>query len=225
MEYPGSVSRELDEQLRSREVIRHGHFSFARNERPFQLHGRIFVNPRAIFWDYEIRLRAVQALMDNIPNPMRDLIEVVAGPATGGAILASDLSWLISASRPPGQPKVGAVFFTKAGKDEAGADDYILHPSDYHLVASRNVLLVDDVRHRGHTFALCANRIRQAEGNILATAQIIDRGYKNPLPIASGGPGLGTARPNFTVLTLDPDPLYERKDCPMCQLGERITLF
>ena len=202
----------LIELLRSSEVILNGHFKFGQGLH--ERHGRVYVNPRAIFRDYSVSIQASQELLAQIDKEIVDQAEVVAGPVTGGVVLARDLSGLISANRDLRKPPVKTVFFEKSYDGL-----YELTRSDERVVEGKNVLLVDDVRHLNRTFAVCINRLHSAGAKVIATAEIVDRITKGRLPIVQGEP------PNFCVGQLPEMELYTRADCPMCGQGVPITKF
>jgi pyrimidine operon attenuation protein/uracil phosphoribosyltransferase len=205
-------------------AIMHGHFRFGkgRDER----HGQIYIHGRRLFNKPFASKWLAQALVQILPRKFNSLeegdqdkrVEIVAGPQTAGIILARDLAEFLSTARKVGQPDVEAMFL-----DKDGDGGYRIHNSDMpRLVDSsqspvrpRRILLVDDVRHRGATLAACYGEISAAEGEVVATAQLIDRGLRT-LPI-----GL----PNFYVGQTDPQELYEPRNCPMCAEDKPFTMF
>jgi orotate phosphoribosyltransferase len=204
-------SQAITKLLHDSSVILHGHFRFGRKGSIDERHGTMYVNPRAIFRNWQTSWQLVQALFEKIPAEIRDKIQVVAGPVTGGVVLARDLSGLTSTNRDLKLPGVETVFLSPS---EGG---YEITPSDQKILEEKNVLLVDDVLHRGRTMVICASRIMEAGGAVIATAEIVDRGLQT-LPIR-GNPE------NFFVEKLGPDTLYKVSECPMCKAGEPITRF
>jgi hypothetical protein len=100
----------------------------------------MYVNPRAIFRNWQTSWQLVQALFEKIPAEIRDKIQVVAGPVTGGVVLARDLSGLTSTNRDLKLPGVETVFLSPS---EGG---YEITPSDQKILEEKNVfLVVDDV--------------------------------------------------------------------------------
>src|SRR5258705_13357898 len=113
-----------------------GHFDFGNG-----FHGRVYLNPHQLFRYPSTIWRFAQDLIDILPAPLLDQAEVVAGPATGGALLAHTVAGLLD-SRPaiPRTPAKFAPFMVDAYLDRGRSRYY------RQQVAGRNVLLVDDVR-------------------------------------------------------------------------------
>jgi len=130
----------------SRAVMENGHFRFG--SRKHEQHGAVYVNPRRLFNRAYASKWLANALYDVLPTEIRQQTEIVGGPPTGGVIVVRDLSDEISTKRKKNEPEVEGLFFSK------DADDVItLHEEDRERVKGRRILLVDDVRHRGATFA------------------------------------------------------------------------
>jgi orotate phosphoribosyltransferase len=207
----------LISQLNSCGAVVHGHFAFNELTRD-EMHGALYINPRAIFRNYADSISMVQALKDSIPQHVRDSVEVIAGPATGGAILARDLSMLLSNDRPLTSSPLSTMFFTK-GPD----GDYELTPSDSEFVDGKTVMVVDDIRHIGKTIALCALQVMSAGGVVLATASVVDRCHPHPFKVHSrDGSGVDI---HYSAVSIPHDHLYSRFDCPMCKARKPITRF
>jgi orotate phosphoribosyltransferase len=204
---------EVRKLLDGNDLVRYGHFrinEFTSKER----HTSVYVNPRAIFRDYSVGLKAVHMLLDRITFDVRSQIDVVAGPATGGVIIARDISGLMDAVRDLKHKPIKTIFLTK---DQEGL--YELHESDREFVQGKNVLLVDDVRYTGDSLAICAMRIKDAGGVVVATGEIIDRGVKAIVP----NPFVDAK--NFWALQMELDMLYKPSECPMCLRKVPFTRF
>ncbi|HXH26086.1 MAG TPA: hypothetical protein VNI78_12600, partial [Vicinamibacterales bacterium] len=74
---------------------------------------------------------------------------------------------------------------------------------------------VDDIRNTGQTLAQCADRIREAGGHVLATAEIYDR--LEAIVDASV--------PNYALAEYKAPDNYPVDSCPLCQAGVPITMF
>jgi orotate phosphoribosyltransferase len=166
--------REALEWLEASNAILRGHFRFGKGEQ--ERHGDLYVNPRRLFGKPYASKWLTEGLRNAIPIDVRNSIEAVAGPASCGIIVARDLADFITTDRPlissRNEPagEVEAVFLYKDWDRVYG-----LHPSDVERVSGKKVLLVDDVLHRGHTFAACIGAIRHAGGDVVATAELINR--------------------------------------------------
>src|SRR5687767_2062936 len=81
-------------------LMRRGHFDFGNG-----YHGRVYLNPHQLFRQPSTIWRFAQDLIDVLPAAMLAQVEVVAGPATGGALLAHTVAGLLDSrrhlSRPP----------------------------------------------------------------------------------------------------------------------------
>ena len=77
------------------------------------------------------------------------------------------------------------------------------------------MLLVDDVRNTGQTFARCAALVKEAGGTVIATAEIYDRLEAM----------IETGVPNFALAEYKAPPNYRATECPLCAAGQPITTF
>lgn len=83
------------------------------------------------------------------------------------------------------------------------------------LVKGRRVLLADDVRNTGRTFARCAALVERAGGTVVATVAIVDRLAADvTLPV-----------PNVALVEYQGPPNYPAASCPLCAGGMPITEF
>ena len=83
-----------------------GHFDFGNG-----YHGRLYLNPHQLFRYPSTIWRFAQDLIDVLPAEVRDQTEVVAGPATGGALLAHTVAGLLDSRRAiGGTPTMFAPF-------------------------------------------------------------------------------------------------------------------
>ena len=192
-------------KLQESEVLmRRGHFDYGNG-----YHGRVYLNPHQLFKYPSTIWRLAQDLMDIIPADVLERTEVVAGPATGGALLAHTIAGLLDGRRPLGNPPCSFAPFTPA--DEG----FVLRGFYAKQMAGRRVLIADDVRNTGKTLERCAELVRQAGGTVLATAVICDRMET----IVDAG------APNYSLVEYPAPENYPAGDCPMCSAGEPITTF
>jgi orotate phosphoribosyltransferase len=82
-------------------------------------------------------------------------------------------------------------------------------------VLGRRVLIVDDVRNTGQTFARCAALVRDGGGTVIATAEIYDR--------MEAVMDIGV--PNFALAEYKAPDNYPEKACPLCHAGVPVTTF
>src|SRR5436189_158921 len=87
-----------------------GHFDFGNG-----YHGRLYLNPHRLFRYPSTIWRFAQELIDVLPGSVLDSTEVVAGPATGGALLAHTVAGLLDSRREIGRtPMMFAPFVVDA---------------------------------------------------------------------------------------------------------------
>jgi orotate phosphoribosyltransferase len=182
-----------------------GHFDFGNG-----YHGRVYLNPHQLFRYPSTVWRFAQDLIDVLPAPVLDATEVVAGPATGGALLAHTMAGLLDSRRSiTGPPTLFAPFMVDAYRGPGLSRFY------RQQIAGKNVLLVDDVRNTGQTLARCATIVRSAGGTVIATAEIYDRMES----ISDAGV------PNFALAEYKAPENYAADTCPLCQSGIPVTTF
>ena len=80
--------------------MRDGHFDYHNG-----FHGRVYLNPHQLFRHPSTIWRLAQDLLDVLPPQLLEPTDIVAGPATGGALLAHTMAGLLDGRRaltPPG---------------------------------------------------------------------------------------------------------------------------
>ena len=150
-----------------------------------------------------------QDLIDVMPADLVAETEVVAGPATGGALLAHTMAGLLDGRRPLASPPYS---FAPLGNVEGQPT---LSPFYAKLVAGKRVLLADDVRNTGHTLKRCADLVTAASGTVIGTVQIVDR--------CAAVVALGV--PNVALVEYKTPPNFAAAACPICAAGIPITAF
>ena len=182
-----------------------GHFDYGNG-----FHGRIYLNPHQLFRYPSTIWRFAQDLIEILPSSLVDQVEIVAGPATGGALLAHTIAGLLDSRRHPSAPACGfAPFATDPARGLTLRSFYC------GLMAGRRVLLADDVRNTGQTFERCAALIKEAGGTPIATVQIYDR--------LESIIDLGV--PNYALAEYRASDNYPAGDCPLCRAGKPVTTF
>ena len=134
--------------------------------------------------------------------------EVVAGPATGGALLAHTIAGLLDSRRSLTHPPCS---FAPIHYDASG---YTLRPFYARHLKGQRVLLADDVRNTGQTLARCAALVQDACGSALATIEIYDR-----LEAIDAGVS------NFALAEYKAPENFKAADCPLCAANVPITRF
>ena len=195
----------LGELQKHHVLMRDGHFDFGNG-----YHGGVYLNPHQLFCQPSIIWRFAQDLIDLLPAELLGQTDVVAGPATGGALLAHTVAGLLDSRRALSRPPTLFAPFRPDGSGSHG-----LTPFYAQQIKGRRVLLVDDVRNTGQTLVRCAEVVRGAGGSVVATAQIYDRME------AVFDAGV----PNVALAEYKAPENHEASSCPLCRAGVPITAF
>jgi orotate phosphoribosyltransferase len=195
----------LNDLQQSKVLIRDGHFDYGNG-----YHGRVYLNPHQLFRHPSTIWRFAQDLIDLLPAELIRQTEVVAGPVTGGALLAHTIAGLLDSRRSLTHPP---CLFAPFNYDPAGG----LTLRDFYRreLAGKRVLLADDVRNTGETFARCAALVKDGGGTVVATVEIYDR--------CEAILDLGV--PNIALAEYRAPENYKAVDCPLCKAGVPITRF
>jgi orotate phosphoribosyltransferase len=185
-------------------LMRSGHYDYGNG-----FHGRAYLNPHQLFLRPSTIWRLAQDLLDALPGDLLDRTEVVAGPVTGGALLAHTMAGLLDGRRALSHPPCQFAPFTFAD------DRLVLRDFYARQITGRRTLLADDVRNTGKTFQRCAELVGEAGGIVLATVEICDR--------LEAVAALNI--PNYSLAEYQAPENYAVGECPMCRAGEPITTF
>ncbi len=195
----------LRELQHSQVLMLNGHFDYGNG-----YHGRSYLNPHQLFRQPSTIWRVAQDLLDLVPNDILQTVEVVAGPSTGGALLAHTIAGLLDSRRSLSHlPCLFAPFHVDPAGDLSLRDFYRSE------VKGRRVLLADDVRNTGVTMARCAALIASAGGVLVATVEIYDR--MEALSTLSV--------PNIALAEYEATENCKVADCLQCKAGTAITRF
>ena len=200
------IRKQALENLQKYQVVMlNGHFDFGNG-----YHGEVYLHPHQLFSHPSRIWRLAQDLIAVLPPSILSQTEVVAGPATGGALLAHTVAGLLDSRRELSHPDMMFAPFTvdeKCGQD--------LSRFYREQIRGRQVLLVDDIRNTGQTFAQCAALVREAGGTVIATAEIYDR-----LEAV-----VDTGVPNFALAGYKAPDNHPEAACPLCKAGVPVTRF
>ena len=196
--------RALDELRRYEVLMLDGHFDYGNG-----YHGPAYLNPHQLLRYPSTIWRFAQDLIDVLPPDLVQRTEIVAGPVTGGALLAHTIAGLLDSRRSLTHPPCSFAPFEKKGKTPS------LRPFYQQLVKGKRVLLADDVFNTGQTIAECADRVRDAGGTVVAVVCICDRMESIADPGVKVYPLVEYAAP----------PNYPAAECPLCHAGKAITTF
>jgi orotate phosphoribosyltransferase len=196
--------RALKDLQRSEVLTMNGHFDFGNG-----YHGTLYVNPHQLFRHPSTIWRFAQDLLDLLPGELIQRIEVVAGPATGGALLAHTIAGLLDSRRSLMHPPCSFAPI------HVGPDGLTLRDFYRRELQGKKVLLADDVRNTGETLSRCAALVREAGGTVVASVEIYDR--------MESLVDLGV--PNVALAELKAPENYKVDECPLCKAGVPITKF
>jgi orotate phosphoribosyltransferase len=182
-----------------------GHFDYGNG-----YHGKVYLNAHQLFRHPSTIWRFAQDLIDLLPGDLLQRVEVVAGPVTGGALLAHTIAGLLDSRRSLTHPP---CLFAPFNYDPAGR--FTLRDFYRREISGRRVLLADDVRNTGETLARCAALVTDAGGTVVASVQICDR--------MEAIVNLGV--PNIALVEYKAPHNFKASDCPLCASGVPITRF
>lgn len=191
--------------LREHEVLMlDGHFDYGNG-----FHGPVYLNPHRIFRQPSLIWRLAQDLISVLPDPIVTGTEVVAGPVMGGALLAHTIAGLLDGRRSLTHPATQFAPLSTDGKRHTVRASYLP------VVNGRKVLLADDVRNTGQTFARAKAAIEEAGGTVIASVQIVDR--------LEASVDIGV--PNFALTEYRAPENHPEGNCPLCKAGTPVTRF
>jgi orotate phosphoribosyltransferase len=182
-----------------------GHFDFGNG-----YHGQAYLHPHQLFSHPSRIWRLAQDLIDVLPPSLLAQTEVVAGPVTGGALLAHTVAGLLDSRRDLSGPDM--MFAPFSVNPQCGHEVSRFYREQ---IRGRHVLLVDDIRNTGQTFAHCASLVRESGGIVVATAEIYDR---MEAVIDAGAP-------NFALAEYRAPENHPAASCPLCAAGAPVTRF
>ena len=146
-----------------------------------------------------------------LPGELLERTEVVAGPATGGALLAHTLAGLLDGRRALTHPPCSFAPFTLVGRTASALRDFYARADGRAARAARR----RRAEHREDVRAVRRARARARGGTVLATVEICDR--------LEAVVDLGV--PNYALVEYPAPENYPAAECPMCRAGEPITTF
>jgi orotate phosphoribosyltransferase len=198
-------ARAIDELRRFGVLMLDGHFDYGNG-----YHGRTYLNPHQLFRYPSTIWRLAQDLLDLVPSTVTTSTEVVAGPATGGALLAHTVAGLLDSRRSLTHPPCSFAPFGFDAEERPRLRSFYRE-----LVNGRQVLLADDVLNTGQTLHRCAELIRAVGGTVLAVVVICDR-------LASI---VDIGAPVIALTEYAAQENYPAADCPLCAAGTPIIAF
>jgi len=195
----------LKDLQQSEVLMLDGHFDYGNG-----YHGRVYLNPHQLFRHPSTIWRFAQDLLDVMPGDLVQRAEVVAGPVTGGALLAHTIAGLLDSRRSLTHPPCSFAPF-----NYDGSGGFALRTFYRQELNGKRVLLADDVRNTGETFARAKAAIESAGGKVIATTEICDR--------LEAVVDVGV--PNFALAEYPAPENYPVASCPLCKAGLGVTAF
>src|SRR4051812_15003212 len=195
----------LKDLQQSEVLMLDGHFDYGNG-----YHGQLYLNPHQLFRHPSTIWRFAQDLLDVMPSELMQKAEVVAGPVTGGALLAHTIAGLLDSRRSLTHPPCS---FAPFNYDPTGG--FMLRAFYRGELKGKRVLLADDVRNTGQTFARCAELVKEAGGAVIATVEIYDRCE----------PTVDLGVPNIALAEYKAPENYPAAGCPLCAQDIPITRF
>ena len=182
--------REVEQIFRDAGAFREGHFVLSSGKHS----ARYLEKFQVLQWP--VRTTALSA---DIAEWSRELgPRTIAGPTTGGIILAHEVAR---------QMELRAVY---AERKESGRGREFRR--GFELAPDERVLVVDDIMTTGGSVQETIDAVRSAGAQVVGAAVLVDR--------SGGAASLGV--PLHALWTLD-IPTYEPDDCPQCADGVPLT--
>lgn len=181
---------EVERIFKESGALRDGHFVLASGKHS----PRYLEKFQVLQWPRETE-RLCAAIAESV-RPLHP--DTVAGPTTGGIILAHEVARQLG---------VRAVY---AERDDGGKGRVFRR--GFHLAPGEHVVVVDDIMTTGGSVQETIDAVRTAGGDVIAAAVLVDR--------SGGGAKLGI--PLHALWSLD-IPTYGADACPLCAKGIPAT--
>lgn len=187
-----TAARDL-ELLKSHGAVLEGHFQYASGR-----HGGHYAEKFRLLEQPGVTVELCAQIAE-FARALPTAAEVVAGPATGGIILAYET----------GRQLGLRAFFAESA--EAGGREF---RRGFAFSDGQPVLVVDDVLTTGGSIRDALAAVRAGGGEPIAVAVLVDR---------TNGATDFDGLPFHACLTLE-IPSYDAADCPHCEAGEPLTI-
>ena len=176
------TDEEMLAEFRAADALREGHFILSSGLRSAK-----YLQCARVLMDGDRAERLARALAGKLPAEIRDQVEAVVSPAMGGVIIGHEMG------RALGRP---AMFVERPhGKFELRRG--------FHLTPGTKVLMVEDVVTTGLSSREAIDAVREAGGDVIAEAALVDR--------SAGKADLGI--PFFPLIRIDV-PTYDANELP-----------
>ena len=187
-EYDSGRGESVEEMLVRAQVVMDGHFLLTSG-----LHSPRYLEKFRLLQFPEYTERMCRMVADYFKGSG---VEVVAGPALGGVILAYEVARLLGVRAVYAERTEGGRGFRRGLSIEAG----------------ENTLIVDDILTTGGSVVEVLKAVGEAGGEVVGVGVLIDR---------SGG-GVDVGAPLYCCHTVEV-PTYRPEECPACREGEGLA--
>lgn len=196
---PDAAAETLRILTQAHAILADDHFVYISGD-----HGSGWIDKDAIFIHTDQIERLCRGLARDVCDWRPD---VICGPATGGMIIAEwaahELGVLSVFTEHDPTPRPGELrgrFILRRGYDQ--------------VVAGKHVLVVDDIVNTGHSLRQTADAVRQAGGEVIGGACIVNRGNVD---------AAGLTVPRFDYLLEYKIPAWPESACPLCRSGVPVN--
>lgn len=195
--------RHIRQLLRDSGAMVSGHFRLSSG-----LHAATYINKNLMM----LKAADLMSIAEEIASVfVRKNIEVVAGPATGaiGLAVATAVALIQKGT-------VAEVLFCYAEKeDDDNTETFEFRRGFAAHIATRRVLVVEDILTTGASARAVVEAVRKAEGNVVGFSAVVNRG---------GVTSLDLAHPGYFHPLLNLDlPTFEPESCPQCKAGIPVS--
>ena len=180
-------------------VITDDHFVYTSGK-----HGEIYVNKDALY----PHTAEVSKVGKMFAEKYKDQdIDVVVGPALGGIILSTWVAYHLSQMK--GTEVLGVYTEKDADKNQVFTRNYDK------LVASKNVLVIEDLTTTGGSVKKVVDTVKNVGGNVVAVCVMVNRNPDGVNAEMMGAP--------FSALGVLPAAAYDEAECPFCKEGRPVN--
>jgi orotate phosphoribosyltransferase len=175
------LNNEVLKTFKAAGAIKEGHFLLASG-----LHSPVYWEKFRILQHPQLTEKLCRLIAQDFKGQK---IDVVAGPTTGGIILAFEIARQLGAR---------SIFAEKEGKVRAFRRDFEITPGEH-------ILLVDDILTTGNSVRETISAIDKLGGIAIGIGVLVDRSEED----------LGFNLPLFSCLRA-PTTVYSPQECPLC---------
>jgi orotate phosphoribosyltransferase len=152
-------------------LVIEGHFDFGNG-----YHGDTYLNAHPMLDDPYRIMQLAHEMKEVVPADLREQVDIVVGPITGGALLAANLAIVLDNERKPTAPRVRFAPVYKVGNELALRTHYqTLIAGKIGQPGGLRALVVDDVCNTGHTIRKTRRLIEEYGGTNVGSVVLYDR--------------------------------------------------